>query len=92
MFIYKSNSGFYAWSPSPALSLERMTLSWTVERKWERKFTEKVGGGHMRLMQIFVLDTLPCGKCSKWWDHVIYCIFKIICNVNLYEFDVAFVF
>lgn len=76
MFISKCNSGFYAWSHSPALSLKRMTLSWTVERKWEKKkFTEKVGGGHMRLMEMFVLDPLPCVKCSKWWDHVIYCIF-----------------
>lgn len=42
-------------------------------------------------MHIFVLDTLPCAAYSKRWDNVIYYIFQIICNVNLYEFDIAFV-
>lgn len=37
MFISKSNSGFYAWSPSPAFSTEKNDLELNCRKKMGKK-------------------------------------------------------
>lgn len=67
-------------------------------KEWPWIEPEKVNGrkvywkSWVRIQKINAYICVGHPSYSKWWDHIIYYIFQIICNVNLYEFDIAFVF